>query len=95
MIGLDDYTLELKEQVASLRAQNDLYEFEEIGQNADQQMPMYERCIEAMLEFNQLKKQLGEAKKAAEYTYAIDDSDDCFSVSMNTTEPDTQAGTPD
>lgn len=30
MVGLDDYTLELQEQVESLTTQNDLYEFNEV-----------------------------------------------------------------
>ena len=35
VVRLDDYTLELFEQIASLKAQNDLYEFENFHQNED------------------------------------------------------------
>lgn len=42
VVGLDDYTLELHEQIASLKAENDLFEFEEIEMNKDMQQTMFE-----------------------------------------------------
>ena len=42
VVKLDDYTLELHEQIASLKAENDLFEFEQIEMNKDMQQTMFE-----------------------------------------------------
>lgn len=58
VINLDDYTLELKEKIACLKAQNDLYEFEELGANQETELPIYQSCIQTMAEIIEIEKKI-------------------------------------
>ena len=50
VVNLDDYTLELFEQIATLKAKNDLFELEKIKLNENEQNTLFEQCVDTMLE---------------------------------------------